>query len=453
MQAAQPTRDLARFAARLRWSDLPAKVQHNAVQAFINWVGCALGGAAHPAVDRAMAAFTGLSAGGACTVLGRSQQLDPLGAALVNGLSVSVNAYDDAHLETVVHPTAPSVGALLAHAEQHPVSGQDFLLALVLSNEIQCRLSRALAVPPAACDLGWYLTGVTGAVGVAAGLGKVMGLSEQRLAWAMGIGAMQAGGLRASHGTMCSPMIPGDAGRNGLLAARLAAQDFTCNDEALAATHGLLPVFGEPAHAPVLTEGLGEHWECLNVGFKPFPNGCLVHAVTDACLQLVRGHAFGPADVERVEMRVFRLALGLTGRREPKDGFEAQASIFHWAAAVLAHRQAGLAEATDACVQDPAIITLRSRIAATVDEALQPDEAQVMVVLRDGRRLEAFASPCIGSARRPMTDDELQAKFLLQAAPPLGRQAAARLADLCWSLAKVADVGRAAPGVWGASGA
>lgn len=105
-----------------------------------------------------------------------------LGAALLNGLSVSAHAFDDAHLETVAHPGAPTVAALLAHAEQYPVSGVDFLHALVLSCEVQCRLACALAVAPASCDLGWYMTGVTGAVGVAAGVGKLMGLSERQLA-------------------------------------------------------------------------------------------------------------------------------------------------------------------------------------------------------------------------------------------------------------------------------
>lgn len=449
MNAEQPTARLARFVRESRWEALPAQIRHAAVQAFVNWVGCAHGGASHPAVDSAVAALAELSPNGDSTALGRKERLDPLGAALVNGLSVGAHAFDDAHLETIVHPTAPSVAALLAHAEQKRVSGSDFLLALTLSNEIQCRLSRALAAAPAHCDIGWYLTGVTGAVGVAAGIGKVMGLSERQLAWAMGIGAVQAGGLRVSHGTMCSLFIPGDAGRNGLLAARLAARNYTCHDEPLAATHGLLPVFGEPANARALTDGLGEHWECLNVAFKPFPNGCLAHAATDACLDLVGRHAFAPQDVERVDLRVHRLGFEITGRKEPRDRYEAQASIFHWAAAVLTHRRAGLAQAADDCVLDPAVIALRERVHAAVDDALQPDEAYVSVLLRDGRRLEGAAAPSAGSARRPMTDAELQDKFLLQTAGAVGPEAAERLARICWNLTEAADVGQAAPGFWG----
>jgi len=443
------TGQLARFVHHAQWQDLPAAVQHEAVRAFVNWAGCAVGGASSAAVTHALAGLDGLGAAGTCTVVGTQRRLDPLSAAMVNGLSVGAHAFDDAHLATVAHPGAPGIAALLAHAERHHVRGTDFLLALVLSSEIQCRLSCALAVAPAQCELGWYMTGVTGAVGVAAGVGKLMGLSEQQLAWAMGLAAMQAGGLRASHGSMSSALIPGDAGRNGLLAAHLAAGDFTCHDDALGATHGLLQLFGQPANPAALSERLGRHWECMNVSLKPFPSGCLTHAVVDACLQLVQAHDFVAADIERVDLRVHRLAEGLTGRRTPQHSFDAQASIYHWAAAVLRHRRAGLAEASDACVHDPEVVALRGRVVATVDEALAPDSAQAAVTLRDGRRLEAAVGPCIGSAARPMTDQELDAKLRRQVGDVLGRDHAEQLSRYCWQLAEAADVAAAAPGFWG----
>lgn len=443
------TGQLARFVHRSQWQDLPGAVQHEALRAFVNGIGCAQGGASSAAVAHALAGLDRLQATGPCTVLGTQRRLDPSNAAMVNGLGIGAHAFDDAHLATVAHPGAPGIAALLAYAELHPVRGTDFLHALVLSSELQCRLSCALTVPPAQCELGWYMTGVTGAVGVAAAVGKLMGLSERQLAWAMGLAALQAGGLRASHGSMGSALIPGHAGREGLLAAHLAAGDFNCHDDALGATHGLLQLFGRPANADALTERLGQHWECMNVSLKPFPSGCLTHAATDACLQLVRAHDFAAADIARVDLWVHPLAEGLTGRGTPQHSFDAQASIYHWAAAVLQHRRAGLAEASDACVHDPAVVALRGRVVATVDEALALDAARAAVTLRDGRRLEAAVDPCIGAATRPMTDAELDAKLLRQAGDALGPDQALRLSRICWQLPEAADVGRAAPGFWG----
>lgn len=446
------TSQLARFVHRSHWNELPPAVQHEAVRSFVNWVGCTYGGTFHPAVESALSTLEGLSTSGICTVIGRDRRLDPLGAALVNGLSASAYAFDDAHLQTVAHPGAPTVAALLAHSEQYRVSGTEFLHALVLSFEVQCRLSCALAVAPASCDLGWYMTGVTGAVGVAAGVGKLIGLSEQQLGWAMGLGAMQAGGLRTSHGTMSCAFIPGDAGRNGLLAARLAANGFTCHENALTATHGLLPVFGRPAYPQALTDRLGQHWESMNVSLKPFPSGCLTHAVIDACLGLVHQQSFASTDIERVDLQVHRLALELTGRKDPRHSYDAQASIQHWAAAVLHHRRAGLNEASEVCVHDPAVVSLRHRVTAIVADELEADEARVAVTLRDGRRFEVASLPCVGSSKRPISDEQLQAKFLELTSPIIGMEAASELSACCWGLAAAADVSRAAPGFWGPTG-
>jgi 2-methylcitrate dehydratase PrpD len=446
------TRRLARFVHRSRWSGLPAAVQHEAVRAFVNWVGCAYGGSFHPAVERALPALAGLSSSGACTVIGRSIRLDPLSASLLNGLSVGANAFDDAHVQTVIHPAAPTVSALLAYAEEHPVSGSEFLHALILSHELQCRLSCALAVAPARCHTGHYMTGLIGPIGVAAGVGKLMSLSEQQLVWAMGIAAMQGGGVRSAHATMSSAFIPGNAGRNGLLAAHLAAGNFTCQDEPLMTSNGLLQVIGDPPNPRALTGGLGYHWECMNVAIKPFPNGCLIHAATDVCLKLVHAHRFAVEDVERVEIWAHKLSLELTGRKEPRSADEAQGSLYHWAAAALVRGHAGLSEASEASVHDPAIISLRSRVVASADDDLQPDEARASVVLNDGRRLEAEVRPHMGAAQRPLSDDQVEAKFLGQAEAPLGNVRARQLAALCWNLPQASDVGRGAPGFWGAQG-
>ncbi len=440
---------LARFVHQSRWADMPAVVQHEAARAFVNWVGCAHGGAFQLAVASALPALTALSGAGVCTVIGRGVKLDPLNAALLNGLSVGANAFDDAHVQTVVHPAAPTVAALLAYAEQHPVSGQDFLHALVLSHELQARLSCALAVAPARCHVGHYMTGLTGGIGVAAGVGKLMGLTEQQLVWAMGIAAMQGGGFRSSHASMSSTFIPGDAARGGLLAAHMASNNFTCQDEPLTSPNGLLQVVGNPPNPAVLTERLGVHWECLNVAIKPFPNGCLIHAATDVCLELVRTHRFAPADIAKVEIQANQLSLGLTGKKDPRNFYEAQVSLYHWAAATLTHGRAGLYEASEACVLDPAVIALRERIVATVADDLQADEARAAVTLHDGQRLEAEVRPHVGSALRPLSDAQLDAKFLSQVEGPLGAARAAQLLATCWSLLRTGDVGSAAPGVWG----
>ncbi|OGA80051.1 MAG: hypothetical protein A3G81_33690 [Betaproteobacteria bacterium RIFCSPLOWO2_12_FULL_65_14] len=445
------TRQVARYVLDSRWSALPQAVRHEAARAFLNWLGCALRGSRHPAVEAALAAVREIAGPPQATVLGRELRLDMAHAALLNGLSASAYAFDDTHLETIAHPTAPAAAALLALCENRQVSGAEFLHALVLANEIQCRLSNALAAPPAKCHVGLYMTGLTGSVGVAAAAGKLLGLDEQRLVWALGIGATQGAGLRATHASMCSGYVPAHAGRNGLLAGLLAAKGFTSTDYMLEGRNGFADVFGAPANVAALTDGLGDHYECMAVAAKPYPAGCFIHPSIEACLDLVKSSGMRPEQIERIELRVHPLALGLTGRTEPQHAYDAQVSVYHWAAAVFMHGAAGLEQASDECVRDPGVTALRRRVKASVDERLGRDEAKAELTLKDGRTLSSHVAHCLGSAERPMSDAELERKFLDQAEQVMPGARARQLAERCWQIASANDVSRAAPGVWGAT--
>jgi 2-methylcitrate dehydratase PrpD len=444
---ADVTRQLAAYVNDSRWSDLPKEVQHEAVRTFLNWVGCAIRGSEHPAVESALAAVSELAGPPHATVLGRDVRMDMANAALLNGLSASAYAFDDTHLTSIAHPTAPAAAALLAVAETGRIGGTEFLHALILANEIHCRLACALAIAPAHCHVGHYMTGLTGAVGVAAAVGKLLGLDEQQLVWALGIGATQGGGFRATHASMCSGYVPAHAGRNGLLAGLLAAKNFTGTENILEARNGFLDVYGAPANPAALTDRLGQHYECMNVAAKPYPAGCFIHPSIEACLQLA--DQVKAEDIEHLDLKVHPLGLGLTGKSEPQHAYDAQVSVYHWAAAVLTHRAAGLKETSNECVRDPDVIALRRRVKASADETLGPDEVKATLTLKNGRTLHAHIAHCLGSAARPMSDAEMERKFLDQVEPMLSGPRARQLVEQCWNIAAAEDVSRAAPGIWG----
>ena len=101
------------------------------------------------------------------------------------------------------------------------------MAALAAGIEIQCRLSNVLLLAPAEANLGLYITGITGPAGAAAGLGRAMGFDTQHMTWAIGLGAAQGCGFRATHGSMAGHVVPALAARGGVWAALLAAQGFT----------------------------------------------------------------------------------------------------------------------------------------------------------------------------------------------------------------------------------
>jgi 2-methylcitrate dehydratase PrpD len=142
--------------------------------------------------------------------------------------------------------------------------------------------------------------------------------------------------------------------------------------------------------------------------------------------------------------RVHPLCLTLCNRPTPADGHEAKVSLQHWTAAALVRRSAGLAEGTDDCVRDPAVRAVRARIEAAPDASVGRDGAVVRLELADGRMLEKRVEHCIGSLARPMTDAELEAKFMGQALRVLPDAAAGALMHLCWRLEALDDVAEVA---------
>src|SRR6185437_5220307 len=174
------TRDLARFVIRSRWEALPQAVRHEALRALVNWIGCPIWGSRDEAVARALAALDPFSGPREAALLGRAERLDPFKAALLNGIASAISDYDDTHLATVIHPTGPAACALLALAERHRIAGAEFLHALALGIEVQCRVAGALA--PLASG-AWFMTGVAGGIGAAVAAGRVLGLDEDRMRW------------------------------------------------------------------------------------------------------------------------------------------------------------------------------------------------------------------------------------------------------------------------------
>ena len=441
------TRELAAFATHSRFAALPDNVRTEAARAFLNWMGCVLGGCRDPAVEIAVATVADAGGSPQASIIGHRRRTDVASAAFVNCLSSTVLSFDDTHLATVTHPTGPVAAALFAFSEKHVVSGEDFVTALALGIEIECRMSNVLLLPPARANLGLFVTGITGPIGAAAALGRLLQLDEQRMTAAIGLAAAQASGFRGTHGAMAAFMIPADAARSGVSAAMLASKGFSCTDNVLEATKGFVDVFGSGGDLDRAVDGLGRHFELFSNAYKPYPSGIVVHPAIDACLEVAEQLPDNAA-LASVALKVHPLTLELCGRREPKTPVEAQISLFHWAAACLVQRAAGLAQLRQDCIDDPAVAALRARISAVADRALARDEAIAEVTLTNGASLRSHVPHARGSIARPLTDDELDAKFKAQATAVLSSGAEDKLLRLCRNVATLRSVGNEIAAVW-----
>src|SRR5215813_13224095 len=275
------TRTLAKFLVKHRYADLPEKVRHEGARSLLNWLGCAIGGSRHETVENALAALSDFSGPREATVLGRRDKLDIMLAALMNGTTSHTFDFDDTHLKTVIHPSGPVASALLALAEYAPVRGDAFVHAFALGTEVECRIGNA--VYPSHYDVGWHITGTAGVFGAAAASGKLLGLSEQQMLWALGLAATQPVGLQEMFGTMTKSFHPGRAAHNGLTAALLASRNFTSSEKALEAKYGWANVLSTARDYARITEKLGQTYE-INVNtYKPFACGVVMHPTIDGC--------------------------------------------------------------------------------------------------------------------------------------------------------------------------
>ena len=407
--APSPTRTMADWVVRSQWSDIEATAKAVASRSLVNWLGCVLGGASDPAVDQLLAAVQQLGSSGKSPLSGRAESTDPGTSALVHAFASNILDYDDTHWATAIHPAgivASALAALVGHAK---MSGEDFLHAFLLGTEVECRIG--MAVSPGHYEQGWHITATCGVFGAAVAAGRIMGLSSQQMAWAMGHAATQSSGLVASLGSMAKSLNIGHAARNGLLAAQWARYGITANDQALEARFGFADVMGSRPLDPLLCERLGHHWEAERNTFKPYPCGFLLHPAVDACLASPDRWTVDEETIDHVLVVVHPLAQVRADRPHPVNGLESKLSLQHAVAVALLQGEAGVRAFSDASVNDPNVQALRSRVRVVSDEKLTAQDACLELHLCSGQRLSREIRATSGQAPATMSDAVLERKF------------------------------------------
>lgn len=427
---------LVDYIADVRASDLPEALRHEAKRALLNHFAAALGGCRDPAIDRLLEVLAPCAGSGHATVVARSERLDILTAAAVNAAMANVLDFCDTHMPTVIHPTAPIAPPLFALAERRGLDGATLLGAFALGVDVACRIGNAIS--PGHYARGWHITGTCGVIGAAVACGKAIGLDRARMIAAIGCAATQASGLVETLGFDAKSLNVANAARNGLISALLAERGFTGPARPIEGERGFLAVLGNDADLGTITDGLGRRSELASLAYKPYPCGVVLHPVIDACLDLRDRVAVRMNEIERVEVHGNSLLEARTDRRV-STGREAQVCLAHTVAVAMLHGRAGVAEYTDACVNDPAVRGFGDRVAIVVDDAIAIESARVAVSLRDGTVHAAEVRHARGSPGRPLTDAEIEAKLTELASPHLPGEIIRRLTDAIWSLDKLAD--------------
>jgi 2-methylcitrate dehydratase PrpD len=430
---------LVDFILGLELPSLPPAVIEAAGRSITDWVGTAIRGSKEPLAE-AIGAVIAMSGGEPqATVLGRRVRTSALLASMANGAQSHALDFDDTHLPSVVHGSAPVAPVVLALGEWQHVSGSDALAAFIAGFEVETRIGRVIGAR--LTERGWHATATLGHFGAAAAAGKLLHLNARQLAHALGIAGTQATGLLASFGTMSKPLHPGKAAMNGLLAALLAREGFTGSMAMLDGPGSLSETYLGTGDLSAAVEDFGKRWQLLDNSTKFYAACHLTHATVDAARAIRARSPLGADAIECVECRVHPLVMKVANQRGPKTDLEAKFSISFCAAIALLRGDAGEAEFNAAAIHDPDVARVMARVAAQADPSMTMGAAHMRVRLRDGGVLEHHVSAARGTAENPPSRDDVEEKFRRLATVALPAEQASRLVATLRRLVDLPDVG------------
>ena len=436
---------LATRIAAVTYDILPDAARHWAKVAILDTVGCILAGADEPSARIAarVAAIGGAS--GPCVVFGTGDRVGPLDAAAINGTAAHALDYDDCSDTLGGHPSAPILPALFALAETRGGNGRDFIAAYVAGWETETRIARGVNFHH--YEKGWHPTATLGVFGAAAACARLMGLSVEQTATALALAATFSSGIKANFGTMTKPLHVGQAARNGLYAALLAAEGFSSSPDALEHRQGFLRVFNGEGNFnadPIVAEW-GAPWDIVDPGLaiKQYPCCGSTHPAIDAMLLLVREHNLTPATVAKIESQTHPRRLAHTDRPDPRGALDAKFSVQYCLARALVSGAVLIAHFEDGSHDEPEVREVLACVVSTAWPARDMDlsehfGADVRVTLTDGRVLTRSVPRPLGRGpTMPLPAALLRGKFMDCAQRALSVDAANRLHGMLDSLETV----------------
>lgn len=408
-----PTRTLAQFVADAPVGVASPRATEIFKHAVLDLLGCIVAGADEEAGRIAADYAVSQSGPGKAAVLGAGRaRLSPGLASLANGTAGHALDFDDIGVG-VGHVSVAMIPGVLAVAEDVGADGTAFLDALLLGYEVASRLT--VMYPDSRLGpyaFGFHKPGVYAALGGAVACGRLLGLSGEGLANALGIAATQAGGLRANFGTMTKPLHAGIANRTAVEAALLAVAGFTASTEIIEQRFGWHDTIcrGEGDLA-LVTEGLGSSFRVEEgLVFKAYPCCGANHYAIGAVLDLVREHSLSADDVDAVEVQIEARNLEEVLVYDwPRSPLEGKFCLAYNVAAALVDRAVTAETFTDAALARLGAARDLVWVYAVAD--LPQNGARVTIRTNDGRVLSREQLVLRGSLADPMSTDELATKF------------------------------------------
>ncbi|MEC7539228.1 MAG: MmgE/PrpD family protein [Pseudomonadota bacterium] len=398
---------VGRFLGEMAECHLPIEVIEAAKRCLIDWVGVTIAGGREPVVQ-SIAAYIGAEDAFVPQI---GPAMDAEKSALLNGVAAHALDFDDTHIPTDSHISAVTWAALLALADPQRHSGLDLIRAFVAGYEVAVKLSgRRFGF---SLQFRWFHpSAVIGRLASSAAASVLLSLPSDQAAHAVALSTAKAAGLRASLGGMGKPMQVGDAAKDGVVCARMAAAGVEADLDLLAPNGGFIRAFvqdGSAQLADLLESKLGQEWAVLHTSFKPY--ACLhgIHPSIDAAREVA-------ADVASDEVAAIRVFVAPGVKKvarfeQPATSLEAKFSVHYCVAAALVGMPLGAGGFSDALVGEANIRRLISLTEVLSENGRKMLDSAIEVDTKDGTTLRGETDLSRGHPGNPLSGEDLEGKF------------------------------------------
>ena len=352
------------------------------------------------------------------SVLGLGGRVPAAQAAFANGAMAHCLDFDD-RTPWGAHADSSAVPAAFALAERMGgVSGRQMILAIALGQDMFIRLR---------CNVGWRqdwnLSPVVGVFSATMAASRILGLSREQTAHALGIASMQSSGTMETIfavGSDLRGMYAGFTAKGAVTAAMLAERGITGINSLFEGKAGIFNTyFGGQYDREKMLENLGKEFTGATMLYKPWPAVGISHTYIHATLELMKEHRLNASDIEEIRVWVGafqqRMCHPLEERRAPVTPVDAKFSLPFCVALAASRGRVGISDFTAAALKDPQVLALAGKVVpvedASFDWTTKSPEARVAIVTRGGRTLERLGDNVPGSPEAPLGWDAIAEKF------------------------------------------
>jgi 2-methylcitrate dehydratase PrpD len=273
---------------------------------------------------------------------------------------------------------------------------------------------------------GFHPTAVFGAMGAAVAVGKALKLDRKQMVDALGVVGSMASGIieYLAEGTWTKRMHAGWSAQSGMRAALLARAGFSGPRTVFEGSHGFFHGFANTTtgNFDAVAGDFGARWLMQTLAFKLYPCGTMTHPYID-CARRLGARGIKPDDVAEMicdvgEGTVHRLWEPLAAKQTPRNGYAGKFSQPYCIAAGFIRGNVGLSDFSDEAVREPAVIALAQKVRYRIDpDNPYPDNftGHIRMTLRDGSVIEERQSHMRGGAHEPLSRQDIEDKFLLNA--------------------------------------